>query len=117
VCRKNYGCTHFIIGRDHAGVNRPDGSSYYGSYDAQTFFARYRPEELGIQLFKFENTFFDRRSGGMCSLKTAPEGNEPVSVSGTKMRDMLKNGLVPPPEVTRPEVAQILIEHMRNPQN
>lgn len=110
LARKNYGVTHFIVGRDHAGVNRPDGDRYYGTYAAQELISSFTREELGIDIFKFENTFFDLKTGGMVSEKTKPAGAEPVSVSGTRLREMLKNGEVPPSEVTRPEVAQILIE-------
>jgi ATP sulfurylase len=114
IARKNYGVTHFIVGRDHAGVNRPDGKPFYGTYEAQEYISRFTRQELGIEIFKFENTFFDRRTGGMVSEKTKPAGAEPVSVSGTKLRDMLRAGELPPPEVTRPEVARILIEAARN---
>jgi sulfate adenylyltransferase len=113
LARKNYGVTHFIVGRDHAGVNKPDGKPYYGTYDAQNFISRFTREELGIEILKFENTFFDRKTGGMVSEKTKPAGAEAVSVSGTKLREMLRNGEIPPPEVTRPEVAKVLIEAMR----
>ena len=113
LCRKNYGVTHFIVGRDHAGVNKPDGKPYYSSYEAQEFISRFSREELGIEIFKFENTFFDRRTGGMVSEKTKPARAEPVSVSGTRMRELLKAGEIPPEEVTRPEVAKILIEATR----
>lgn len=113
IARKNYGCTHFIVGRDHAGANRPDGTSYYGTYDAQKIFNEFDPKEIGIQIFKFEHTFFDRKTGGIVSFKTAPPNAEQFSVSGTKLRDMLRAGQLPPAEITRPEVAQILIEAMR----
>ncbi|GMV79555.1 MAG: hypothetical protein AMXMBFR7_07390 [Planctomycetota bacterium] len=113
LCRKNYGVTHFIVGRDHAGVKDREGKSYYGDYDAQNIFERFKPEELGIQIFKFEHTYFDKRTGGMVSFKTAPANAEAVSVSGTKLREMLQKGEIPPPEVTRPEVAQVLIKAMR----
>lgn len=112
IVRKNYGCTHFIVGRDHAGANRPDGTSYYGTYDAQLIFNEFDPADIGIQLFKFEHTFFDKKTGGIVSFKTAPEGAEQFSVSGTKLREMLRAGQLPPPEITRPEVAQVLIEAM-----
>ena len=113
ICRKNYGCTHFIVGRDHAGCNKSDGTSYYGTYDAQLIFDQFRPEEIGIEIYKFENSFFDRKTGGIVSLKTQPPDADAFSVSGTKLREMLRAGQVPPPEITRPEVAQILIEAMR----
>ena len=113
ICRKNYGCTHFIVGRDHAGCNRADGKPYYGSYDAQQIFDEFTPEEIGIEIYKFEHSFYDRKTGGIVSFKTAPADADQFSVSGTKLRDMLRSGQIPPPEITRPEVAQILIEAMR----
>jgi sulfate adenylyltransferase len=116
IARKNYGVTHFIVGRDHAGVNKPDGKPYYGTYEAQEYISRFSREELGMDIFKFENTFFDKKTGGMVSEKTKPAGAIPVSVSGTKMRDLLRAGEMPPAEVTRPEVAQILIEAARSGQ-
>ncbi len=116
IARKNYGVTHFIVGRDHAGVNRPDGKPFYGTYEAQEYISRFPREDLGIEIFKFENTFFDRRTGGMVSEKTKPAGAVPVSVSGTRMRELLRAGEMPPEEVTRPEVARILIEAARSGQ-
>jgi ATP sulfurylase len=110
LCRKNYGITHFIVGRDHAGVNKPSGERYYDTYEAQTFISQFTRDELGMDIFKFENTFFDRKTGGMVSEKTKPEGADPVFVSGTQLREMLQRGEVPPEEVTRPEVARILME-------
>ncbi|MBI1977777.1 MAG: sulfate adenylyltransferase, partial [Candidatus Omnitrophica bacterium] len=67
ICRKNYGCTHFIVGRDHAGCNRPDGKPYYGSYDAQKIFDEFSEEEIGIEIFRFEHSFYDRKTGGIVS--------------------------------------------------
>lgn len=113
ICRKNYGCTHFIVGRDHAGCNRPDGKPYYGSYDAQQIFDEFSEEEIGIEIFRFEHSFYDRKTGGIVSFKTAPPNADQFSVSGTKLREMLRAGEIPPPEITRPEVAQILIQAMR----
>lgn len=110
IMRRNYGCTHFIVGRDHAGVG-----NYYGTYDAQKIFDEIDPGALGIQIMKFEHTGYSKSYGGMVSQKTYPKiEGDIINLSGTAVREMLARGERPPVEFTRPEVADVLIEWARN---
>jgi sulfate adenylyltransferase len=109
VVRKNYGCTHLIVGRDHAGVG-----SYYGTYAAQEAFDAYDPGELGIAPLRFEHAFHCRRCDGMATSRTCP--HPPASrlhLSGTAVRALLQRGELPPPELSRPEVARALVDGYR----
>ncbi len=109
IFRQNYGCSHLIVGRDHAGVG-----NYYGPFDAQTIFDDIDDEDLHLKPLKIDWTFWCYKCDGMASMKTCPHSKDDrVLISGTKLREMLANGQVPPKEFSRPEVVQILMDYYK----
>jgi sulfate adenylyltransferase len=109
VFRQNMGATHFIVGRDHAGVG-----DYYGAFDAQTIFDEQVPQgALEIEIFKADHTAYSTKLGRVVMMNEAEDHSKEdfILLSGTKVREMLGNGIAPPPEFSRPEVAEILIKH------
>lgn len=108
IARQNYGCTHFIVGRDHAGVGR-----YYGTYDAHYIFEEFLPHELAITPLFFEHAFYCTQCGAVITSKTCPHDSKfHVSLSGSQVRQMLEAGQQLPEEFTRPEVSKVLVEGM-----
>ena len=110
IIRQNYGCSHIVIGRDHAGVG-----DFYGAFEAQEIFGTLTDEDLLIKPVKMDWTFYCESCCGMASFKTCPHPNEDHKmISGTKLREMLSNGQYPPDYITRKEVSDILIGYYRS---
>ena len=107
IIRKNFGCSHFIVGRDHAGVG-----NYYGTYDAQKFFLEFDEKELGIKPIPFEHSFFCKECDSVVTSKTCPHSQDcHIPPSGTKIRECISKGELPPKEIMRSEIAKLLINH------
>ena len=112
IFRQNMGATHLIVGRDHAGVG-----DYYGAFDAQTIFDEEVPKgALEIDIFQADHTAYSKKLNKVVMMRDAPDHSKEdfVLLSGTKVREMLGNGIAPPPEFSRPEVAQILMDHYQS---
>ena len=108
IFRQNMGTTHLIVGRDHAGVG-----DYYGPFDAQTIFTQVPKGALEIEIFNADHTAYSKKLDRVVMMNEAPDHTPEdfILLSGTKVREMLGNGVAPPPEFSRPEVAEILIQH------
>lgn len=112
VFRQNAGCAYLIVGRDHAGVG-----DYYGAFDAQTIFDEKVPAgALEIQIYRADHTAWSKKLGKVVMMRDAPDHSPEdfVLLSGTKVRQMLSEGIAPPPEFSRPECAQILMDYYRS---
>ena len=110
LMRKNFGCTHFIVGRDHAGVGK-----YYGPFDAHRLLESLAGDGLGVQPLFFDEVYYCRRCGSLASQKSCGHGpEERLKLSGTEVRARLRQGLPLPVEFTRPEVAEILAGAFRS---
>jgi len=112
ICRKNYGCTHFIVGRDHAGVGK-----YYGTYDAQKIFDEFDKNLIDITPLRFEHAFYSKKEQTIVTAKTAAHGPDDwMHLSGTQVREILARGEALPTEFTRPEVSEVLLRGMARKQ-
>ena len=112
VFRQNCGCTHLIVGRDHAGVG-----DYYGGFDAQTIFDEEVPSDaLELEIYRADHTAYSKKLDRVVMMRDAPDHDKEdfVLLSGTKVREMLGQGMAPPPEFSRPEVAQILMDYYQS---